>query len=113
MGGAAGTWSWDLGPLPRIRGSIYKKIFLQDPGSNTHTVATIRKEFLTPPPRKRGTQVRGGGGLRGSKSKKSMGDDFGPKMMILQGVRCQKPYVGVCHTNNPKKGGMYDACVCA
>ena len=26
-------------------------------------------------------------------------------MMILQGVRRQKPYIGVCYANNPKKGG--------
>ena len=26
-------------------------------------------------------------------------------MMILQGVRRQKPYIGVCYANDPKKGG--------
>ena len=26
-------------------------------------------------------------------------------MMILQGVRRRKPYIGVCYVNNPKKGG--------
>ena len=31
---------------------------------------------------------------------------FGPKMMILEGVRCRKPYIGVCYANDPKKGGI-------
>ena len=26
-------------------------------------------------------------------------------MMILQGVRREKPYIGVCYANDPKKGG--------
>ena len=30
---------------------------------------------------------------------------FGPKMMILQWVRRQKPCVGVCYANDPEKGG--------
>ena len=30
---------------------------------------------------------------------------FGPKMMILQWLRRHKPYIGVCYTNDPKKGG--------
>ena len=75
MGGGGltgGTWSWDPGPPPWVRGSIHKKKVLQDSGPNTHTAATIRKEVLTPPPpqppthppQKRGTQVRGGTGVK-------------------------------------------------
>ena len=33
--------------------------------------------------------------------------------MILQGVRRQKPYIGVCYANAPPKGGVYDARACA
>ena len=81
MGGPTGNL--ELGPGTRhgLGGSIYKKKVLQDPGPNTHTAATIRKEVLTPPtpppppPPKRGTQVQGGG-VRGSKSKTSLGDPF-------------------------------------
>ena len=36
-GPTGGTWSWDPGPPPWVRGSIYKKKVLQDPGPNTHT----------------------------------------------------------------------------
>ena len=45
-GATGGTWSWDPGPPPWVRGSIYKKKVLRDPGPNTHTTATIRKEVL-------------------------------------------------------------------
>ena len=46
----------DLGPgtPPWVRGSIYKKKILQDLGSNSHTAATVRKEVLTPPPKRVG-----------------------------------------------------------
>ena len=73
-GATRGTWSWDLGPPPWGRGSIYKKKVLKDQGPNAHKAATIRKEVLTPPapPQKKGYQVRGGGGARGSKSKKKL-----------------------------------------
>ena len=72
MGGGGptgGTWSWDLRPPPWVRGSIYKKKVLHNPGPNTHTAATIRKEVLTPlpappPPKKGGTQVLGGTGVK-------------------------------------------------
>ena len=52
MGGGAtgGTWSWDPRSPPWVGGSICKKKVLRDPGPNTHTAATIRKEVLTPPP---------------------------------------------------------------
>ena len=70
-----GALSWDLGPPPWVRASIYKKNNLQDPCPNTHTAATIRKEVLTPPQplptRKRAPRCRG---VRGSKSKKSLED---------------------------------------
>ena len=73
MGGA--DWGYlELGPGdPRhgLGGPYTRKKIPRDPGPNTHT---IRKEILTPPP-KRGTQVRGGG-VRGSKSKKSLGYHF-------------------------------------
>ena len=59
-------------PPPWVRGSIYKKKVLHDPGPNTHTAATIRKEVLTPPipppphPSKKGyPSAGGGGGVRG------------------------------------------------
>ena len=78
MGGWGGGGDWgnlELGPgtPPWVRGSIYKKKILQDPGPNTHTAATIRKEVLTPPPK---GVPRYGGGVRGSKSKKSLVDHF-------------------------------------
>ena len=53
---------------------------------------------LPPPPPKRGTQVR-------KIQKNHWGIIFGPKMMILQGVRRQKPYIGVCYANDPQKRG--------
>ena len=80
MGGGGATWgtrSWDPGTPPWARGSIYKKKVLQDPGPNTHRATTIRKEVLTPPtphPQKRGTQVRGGTGVK--IEKKIIGDHF-------------------------------------
>ena len=107
-GGTGGTWSWDPRPPPWVRGSIYKKKVLQDPGPNPHTAATIRKEVLTPPapPSKKGVpKCRGGGGYGGQNPKNHWGIIFGPKMMILQGVKRQKPYNGVCYANDPKKGG--------
>ena len=103
-----GTWSRDPGPPPWARGSIYKKKVLQDPGPNTHTAATIHKEVLTPPPSPPPPQKKGypgAGGHGGQNPKNYWGVIFGPKMMILQGVRRQKPYIGVCYANDPKKGG--------
>ena len=67
------------------RGSIYQKKVPQDPGPNTHTAATIRK-VLTPP-QKKGYPGAGGGGYGGQNPKNHWGIIFGPKMMILQGVR--------------------------
>ena len=75
-GGAGGDWGHlELGPgtPPQVRGSIYKKKVLQDPGPNPHTAAAIREEVLTPPPEKRGTQVRGGMGV---KIRKIIGGSF-------------------------------------
>ena len=104
-GAIRGTWSWDPGPPPWIRGSIYKKKVPQDPGPNTHTAATIRKEFLTPPPK--GVHMcGGGGGGTGVKIQKIIGGSFLVlKMMILQGVVRRKPYIGVCYTKDPEKRG--------
>ena len=82
MGGGGGDWGYlelGPGPLPWVRGSMYKKKVLQDPGPNTHTAATIRKEVLTPPPPpppQKGYPGAGGGGGQGSKSKKLLGDYF-------------------------------------
>ena len=103
-----GTRSLDPGPPPWVRGSIYKKKALQDPGPNTHTAAAIRKEVLTsppptPPPKKRGTRVGGGWGDQNRKIHR--GIIFSPKMTILQGVRHPVPYLGVSYKNDPKKGG--------
>ena len=80
-----GTWSWDPGPTPWVRGSIYKKKGLQHP--YTHSGHNTQRSFdppptpLLPPLQKRGTWVRRGTGVKIQKI------IFGPKMMILQGVR--------------------------
>ena len=77
--------------MPWVRGSIYKKKVLQDPRPNTHTAATIHKEVLSPtpnpdpPPKKK--RYPGAGGYGGQNPKNHWGIIFGPKMMILQGVR--------------------------
>ena len=73
MGGA--DWGYlELGPEtpPSVRGSIYKKKIVQDPGPNPHTAATIRKEVLTPPPK--GVPRCGGG--TGVKIQKIIGGSF-------------------------------------
>ena len=76
-GGVTGcNWSWDRGPPQWVRGSIYKKKVLQDPGPNTHTAATIHKEVLPPPPHpKKGYPGAGGGGT-GVKIQKIIGGSF-------------------------------------
>ena len=53
----------------------------EDPGPNTHTAATIRKEVLTPPhtptpPQKKGVPRCGGGGGMVVKIQKKLGDHF-------------------------------------
>ena len=103
-GATGGTRSWDPGPPPWVRGSIYKIKNLQDPGPNTHTAATIRKEVL-PPPQKKRYPGAGGGGYGGQTPKNQWRIIFGSEMMILQGVKHQKPCIGVCYANDPKKGG--------
>ena len=61
---------------------------------------SFSKFSFTPP---KGVPEHRRGGGRGSKSKKrNWGIIFGPKMMVLQGVGHQNPYLGV-----------YDACACA
>ena len=75
-GPTGGTWSWDPGPPPWVRGSIYKKNVLQDPGPNTHTAATVRKEVLPPPQKKGVPKCGGGGGVRGVKIQKIIGGPF-------------------------------------
>ena len=52
---------------------MYKKKVAPDLGPNTHTAATIRKEVLTPPPKKR---YPGAGGGKGVKIKKFVGGSF-------------------------------------
>ena len=112
-GATGGTWSWDPGPPPWVRGSIYKKKVLQDPGPNTHTAATIRKEVFDPPPPQRGTQVRGGGGVRGSKSKKSLGDHFWSENDdFYKGLDVRNHKLGYA-TRTTQKRGVYDARACA
>ena len=70
-------------------------------GPNTHTAATIRKEVLTPPhPPPPKERYLGTGGT-GPNPKKLLGIIFGPKMMILQGVRRW----GMLHERPPKGGG--------
>ena len=54
-GGALELPGVGTGPRPWVKGSIYKKKGHQDPSPNTHTAATIRKEILTPTPKKKGT----------------------------------------------------------
>ena len=73
-----GDWGYlELGPgtPPWVRGSIYKKKVLQDPGPKTHTAATIHKE-VSPPPTPPQKRVPRCGGVRGSKSKKIIGGSF-------------------------------------
>ena len=43
---------------------MYKKKVASAVGMNPHTAAAIRKAVLTPPPKKRGTHVRGAGGVK-------------------------------------------------
>ena len=121
MGGGGGNWGYlELGPETpaMVRRSIYKKKVLQDPGPNTHTAATICKEVLTlptptPPFQKRVPGYGGGGGTGVKIHKNYWGSIFGPKLMILQGVRHQKPYLGVCYANHKKKrGGIQHVHLC-
>ena len=98
--------SWDPGPPPWGRWSINKKKFLQDTSPNTHTAATTRKLVVTPPPPptiKGVPRCNGGTGVKIQKN--HWGIILGPEMMILQGVRRQNPYIGVCYAKEPKKGG--------
>ena len=60
------------GTPPWVRGSIYKQKVRHDPGPNTHTAATIRKQVLTPPPKK---GVPRCGGLR-VKIQQNIGGSF-------------------------------------
>ena len=80
MGGGGGAGVLGVGNRDArhgLGGPYTRKKVLQDPGPNTHTAATIRKEALTPPPPK---GYPGAGGLGGSKSKKSLRDQF----LVLQ-----------------------------
>ena len=68
---------------------------------------------VLPPPPPKGVPRYGGGAYGGQNPKNHGGIIFGPKMMIFQGVRRQKPYVGVCYANDLQKRGIYDARACA
>ena len=104
MGGGGGvatgcTRSWDPGPPPWVRGPINKKKVLRSQVQIHTQGPQYAKKLLPPPPH--------------TPKKNHWGIIFGPKMMILQGVRRQKPYVRVCYPNDPKKGGVYDVRACA
>ena len=110
-GGGGGAWGYlELGPGTPAMG---QGVHIQEKSSSgprskyTHNGYNTQRSFDPHPTPKKGYPgAGGGGGGRGSKSKKNnWGIIFGPKMMILQGVRRQKPYIGVCYTNDPKKGG--------
>ena len=71
MGGGGGDWGYlELGPgTPAMGWGVHiQEKSSSGPRSKSHTAATIRKEVLTPPsqapPPKRGTQVRGGTGVK-------------------------------------------------
>ena len=61
---------------------MYKKKVARDLGPNLHTAPRIRKEVLTPPPDTPQPPptppkgVPGYGGVKGSKTKNSLGDHF-------------------------------------
>ena len=96
-GGAPGTWSWDPGPPPWAMGSIYKKNVLEDPRSNTHTAAAIRKEVLTPPqppPTHPKKGVHGHGGYGGQNPKNHWRIILGPKIMIYKGLDVRNHILG-------------------
>ena len=70
-----------------------------------HTQRPQYAKKCCPPPPKRGTQVRGGTGVKIQKN--YWGIIFGPKMMILQGVRCQKTiHWGMLRKGPQKRGGI-------
>ena len=90
---------------------MYKKNFLQDLGLNQHTVPTIRKEVLHPPPppgtppAKNGVPGYGGGG---SKSKNSLGDHFlAQNNDFTRGVTSDTTSWGMLHERPQKEGGGY------
>ena len=71
---------------------MYKKKVAPDLGPIPHTAATIRKVVLTPPtttppPPPNKEVPRCGGGYGGQNPNNHWGIIFGPKMMILQGVK--------------------------
>ena len=101
-----GTQSWDPGTPPSVRGSIYKEKGHRDPGPKskyTHNGHNTQRSFDPPTPPQKGLPGRGGTGIKIQKNHWKI--LFGPKMMILQGVTRQKPYIGVCYVNAPKKRG--------
>ena len=74
-GATGGTWSWDPGPPPWV-----KRVHIQEKSSSgprskcTHSGHNTQRSF-DPPPQK-GYPGAGGGGVQGSKSKKTIGGSF-------------------------------------
>ena len=104
MGGGrlGGTWSWDPGPRHGLGGpKTRKRVFRTQ--VQIHTQQPQHANNIQPPPIKK--RYPGAGEYGGQDPKNHWGIIFGPKMMILQGVRRYKPYIGVCYANNPKKRG--------
>ena len=104
-----GSKTLELGPgTPAMgKGSHIREKSSSRPRSKyTHSGHNTQRSFdpPSPPPPKKGTQVRGGYG--GQNQNINWGTISGTKMMILQGVRRQKPYAGVCYANDAKKGGI-------
>ena len=121
-GANQGTWSLDPEPPPWVRGCMYKKKVVQDPGPNPHTAAAIRKEVLTrlppphthptpPHPHKRGPGYGGGGG---SKTKNSLGDHFlSQNEDFTRGSDIRYHNLGYTTRTTSKGGGGEDARTCA
>ena len=89
-------------PRHGLGGPYTRKNFLKTQLQiHTHSGHNTQRSF-DPPPQKRVPRC---GGYLGQNPKNHWGIIFGPKMMILHGVRRQKPYIEVCYANDPKKGG--------
>ena len=70
-----------------------------------HCGHNTQRSFDPPPPPTKGVPRCRGGGGGAQNPKNHWGIIFYPKIIILQGVRHQKPYLGVCYANDPQKGG--------
>ena len=89
-GGGGGDWGYlELGPETPAMGygvHIQEKTSTGPKTKYTHSGHNRQRSFGPPPPQKKG--YLGAGGYGGHKPKIHWGIIFGPKMMILQGVRC-------------------------